>query len=126
LESIKIRDTFNVLYAKNFDPNTKEYIVHAQDVDKQELPSILIELSKKYFEELGNSVLEINTTSVKKEPKEQDIHQCKECLTLYNSEYGDVTQGVEKGVLFKDLPADYHCSLCESLKSNFTNYLEKV
>ncbi len=126
LESIKIRDTFNVLFARNFDPNTKEYIVHAQDVDKQELPLILIELSKKYFDGLGNSVLEVSTTSVKKEIKKQDIHQCKECLTLYNSEYGDVTQGIVKGVLFIDLPEDYHCSLCESPKSNFINFLEKV
>ena len=126
LESIKIRATYNVLYAKNFDPNTKEYIVLAQDVDKQELPTILIELSKKYFEELGNTVLEVNAPTAKKEVQETDIHQCSECLTLYNSEYGDVTQGIEKGVLFKDLPEDYCCSLCEAPKSNFINYLEKV
>jgi rubredoxin len=126
LESIKIRATYNVLYAKNFDPNTKEYIVLAQDVDKQELPTILIELSKKYFENLGNTVLEVNAPTAKKEIQETDIHQCSECLTLYNSEYGDVTQGIEKGVLFQNLPEDYYCSLCESPKNNFINYLEKV
>jgi rubredoxin len=126
LESIKIRATYNVLYAKNFDPNTKEYIVLAQDVDKQELPTILIELSKKYFEELGNTVLEVNTLTTKKEIQEADIYQCLECLTLYNSEYGDVTQGIEKGILFQDLPKAYCCSLCESPKSNFINYLERV
>ncbi|WP_304201387.1 rubredoxin [Flavobacterium alvei] len=126
LESIKIRDTFNVLYAKNFDPNTKDYIVLAQDVDKQELPTILIELSKKYFNELGNVVLEVNQPIVKKELQEKDIHQCSECLTLYNSEYGDAAQGIQKGVLFKDLPEDYCCSLCESPKNNFINFLEKV
>jgi rubredoxin len=126
LESIKIRDTYNVLYAKNFDPNTKEYIVLTQDVDKQELPLILIELSKKYFEELGNTKSEISITSEKKEIKEHDVHQCTECLSLYNSEYGDVTQGIEKGILFKDLPDDYHCFLCESPKNKFINFLKKV
>ncbi|MDI5948138.1 rubredoxin [Flavobacterium yafengii] len=119
LESIKIRDTYNVLYAKNFDPNTKEYIVHAQDVDKLELPTILIELSRKYFDELGNQIAEVPAKATKKETTTQDIHQCPECLTLYNSEYGDVIQGIEKGVLFKDLPEDYCCSLCESPKINF-------
>ena len=119
LESIKIRDTHNVLYAKNFDPNTKEYIVHAQDVDKLELPTILIELSRKYFDELGNQIVEVHAKATKKETTTQDIHQCPECLTLYNSEYGDVIQGIEKGVLFKDLPEDYCCSLCESPKINF-------
>lgn len=119
LESIKIRATYNVLYAKNFDPNTKEYIVHAQDVDKLELPNILIELSRKYFDELGNTVLEVSAATVKKEIIKEDVHQCTECLTLYNSEYGDVVQGIPTGVLFKDLPEDYCCSLCESPKSNF-------
>lgn len=119
LESIKIRDTYNVLYAKNFDPNTREYIVHAQDVDKLELPTILIELSKKYFEELGNSTPELSQTVAKKEKKQLDVHQCPECLTIYNSEYGDPEQGIEKGVLFKDLPSDYCCPLCENPKINF-------
>jgi len=54
------------------------------------------------------------------------LHQCQECLTVYNADYGDVTQGIEKGVLFADLPEDYHCSLCEAPKSNFINYPEKV
>jgi rubredoxin len=119
LKSIKIRDTYNVLFAKNFDPNTKEYLVHTQDIDKLELPNILIELSKKYFEELGNTVFEANTTAVKKEKKIQETHQCTECLTIYNPEFGDVIQGIEKGVLFKDLPENYCCSLCESPKTNF-------
>jgi rubredoxin len=128
LASIKIRDTYNVLYAKNFDPNNRTYIVHAQDVDKLELPTILIELSRKYFEELGNSVTEIDTnTAPKKEKKEQDVHQCQECLTVYNSEYGDIEQGIEKGTLFVDLPVDYCCSLCEAPKANFiTLNLEKL
>lgn len=67
LESIKIRDTYNVLFAKNFDPNTREYIVHSQDIDKLELPTILIELSRKYFDELGNSTSETTENKQKKE-----------------------------------------------------------
>jgi rubredoxin len=109
-----------VLYAKNFDPNSRTYIVHTQDVDKLELPTILIELSRKYFDELGNSVSEIDTTTaIKKEKKQLDVHQCQDCLTVYNCEYGDEEQGIEKGTLFKDLPVDYCCSLCEAPKLNF-------
>jgi rubredoxin len=120
LEEIKIRDTYNVLYAKNFDPNTREYIVHTQDVDKLELPSILIELSKKYFEQLGNAIAEININDTQKIKKiKEEMHQCTECLTIYNPNYGDIEQGIEKGVLFKDLPEEYCCSLCEAPKSKF-------
>jgi rubredoxin len=125
LASIKIRDTFNILFAKNFDPNTREYIVHAQDVDKLELPNILIELSKNYFEQLGNTILEISDVNTIKEKKTVLVHQCQECLTIYNPEYGDIEQNIEKGVVFEDLPFDYRCSLCETPKSSF-KVLDKV
>jgi rubredoxin len=119
LESIKIRDTYNVLFAKNFDPNTREYIVHSQDIDKLELPTILIELSRKYFDELGNSTVETTENPQKKEKTQLDIYQCLECLTLYKSEYGDESQNIPKGILFTDLPENYCCSLCDAPKSNF-------
>ncbi len=127
LESIKIRDTFNVLHAKNFDPNSREYIVHAQDVDKLELPNILIELSRKYFNLLGSTIVETttNTTAIKKENKIHDVYQCQDCLTVYNSEYGDLSQGIEKGTLFKNLPETYCCSLCEAPKNNFLALTEQ-
>ncbi len=109
------------MYAKHFDPNTREYIVHTQDIDKLELPSILIELSKKYFNELGSNTTTDNNTAatVKKENPEYDVYQCSECLTVYNPEFGDAVQNIAKGVLFEDLPDDYCCSLCEAPKSNF-------
>jgi hypothetical protein len=52
LESIK-SETPLTFYTPNVLTQTAEYIVHAQDVDKLELPTILIELSRKYFDELG-------------------------------------------------------------------------
>lgn len=119
LESIKIRPTYNVLFAKNFDPNTREYLVHTQDIDKLELPTLLIELSKLYFEELGNSVLEISSTSTKKEEIVQELHQCQNCLTIYNAAYGDESQGIAKDTLFEQLPQTYCCSLCEAPKKDF-------
>ena len=125
LESIKIRATFNVLYAKNFDPNTKEYIVHTQDVDKLELPTILIELSKKYFEELGNSILEISTNTSEKEPVIEELHQCQDCLTLYNPLFGDRSQGIQEGVHFTALPEHYCCSLCDAPKGRFKQISSK-
>ena len=120
LASIKIRDTYNVLFAKNFDPNTREYIVHSQDIDKLELPTILIELSRKYFDELGNSISETAESTPKKENPQLDIYQCQECLTLYKSEFGDESQNIPKGILFTDLPENYCCSLCEAPKTNFS------
>ena len=113
------------MYAKNFDPNTKEYIVHTQDVDKLELPTILIELSKKYFEELGNSILEISTNTSEKETVIEELHQCQDCLTLYNPLFGDRSQGIQEGVHFTALPEHYCCSLCDAPKGRFKQISSK-
>ncbi len=115
----KIRDTYNLLYAKNFDPNTREYIVHVQDIDKVELPGILMELSQMYFDQLGTEIEDVKPILKKKEEVEVEVHQCKDCLTIYNPAYGDVTQDIPSGTTFEALSDDYVCSLCEAPKSRF-------
>ncbi|MCB9426747.1 MAG: rubredoxin [Flavobacteriales bacterium] len=126
VESIIIRDTYNVLYAKHFDPNTRTYIAHVQDVDKVELPGLLMELSKKYFEELGTQIEDVKPSNKTVEKTAVKVHQCQECLTVYDATIGDDLQGVVAGTEFKDLPDDYVCSMCEAPKSSFeTKALEK-
>jgi len=117
--NFKIRDTYNLLYAKNFDPNTREYIMHVQDVDKVELPGLLMELSQLYFEQLGSEKEELAAKSLKKETIEEEVYQCRECLTIYNKSYGDITQNIAPNTAFEDLPETYECSLCEAPKSSF-------
>ncbi|WP_100612712.1 rubredoxin [Confluentibacter lentus] len=119
LEDFNIRATYNLLYAKNFDPNTRDYVMHVQDVDKEELPKLLMELSKLYFEQLGTEKDHDTLKSVSKEKVELKVYQCKDCLTIYNETYGDITQNIKPNTPFKDLPESYECSLCEAPKSNF-------
>lgn len=114
-----IRDTYNLLYAKNFDPNTREYVMHVQDVDKVELPGLLMELSQLYFEQLGTENIEEKVLEVNKDAIEEEVYQCKDCLTIYNETYGDITQNIEPFTPFESLSETYECSLCEAPKSSF-------
>ncbi|WP_396601370.1 rubredoxin [Algibacter sp. R77976] len=114
----KIRDTYNLLYAKNFDPNSREYIVHVQDVDKVELPGLLMELSQLYFEQLGTE-READVQTIVKETSEEEVYQCSDCMTVYNEVYGDITQNIQPNTPFENLPETYECSLCEAPKSSF-------
>ncbi len=120
MKGLKIRNTFNLLYAKNFDPNTQEYLVYVQEVDKEELPGLLIELSQMYFEQLGNEQTESEKAPLPKAPPiVTEAYQCKDCLTVYDPVFGDLTQGIPSGTSFEDLPESYCCSLCEAPKSSF-------
>ena len=119
LEEFQLRGSYNLLYAKNFDPNTQEYIVYVQDVDQFELPSLLIELSKMYFNQLGMENQKPEKISSSKETVAHLVYQCQDCLTVYDPEFGDISQNIAPGTAFKKLPEDYCCSLCESPKSRF-------
>ncbi|WP_066220965.1 rubredoxin [Formosa haliotis] len=119
LSEFKIRDTYNLLYAKNFDPNTREYITHVQDVDQVELPGLLMELSQLYFDQLGTERDEEKLAKSADDTVEVEVYQCQDCLTIYNEAYGDETQGILPHTAFANLPETYECSLCEGPKSNF-------
>ncbi|HEX9825975.1 MAG TPA: rubredoxin [Flavobacteriaceae bacterium] len=119
LDDIIFNNTYNLLYAKNFDPNTREYIMHVQDVDKVELPNLLMELSQLYFDQLGAEKEHVEKDRLETEKVELKVYQCKDCLTVYNMSYGDTTQNIEAGTPFDKLPEDYKCSLCEAPKSSF-------
>jgi len=119
LKDVEIRDTYNLLYAKNFDPNTREYILYAQDVDKANLSNLLMELSQLYFDELGTEKDAKNNAKALKDTVEEIVYQCTDCLTVYNHIYGDVTQDIAPNTSFENLPKTYICSLCEASKSSF-------
>jgi rubredoxin len=121
VKEFQIRPTFNVLYSKHFNPNNGEYLIYAQDVDKMELPGLLMELSKLYYDKLGENELEESSSKDKlleiDLPKE--VFQCKDCLTIYDQDLGDELNTISPGIPFEDLPDDFCCSVCESKKDVF-------
>jgi rubredoxin len=119
IKEYQVKPTYNVLYCKNFNPNTREYLIYAQNVDKMELPGLLMELSKLYFEKLGEEEAD-SDEKLNIEPKiEKEVYQCNECLTVYDSNYGDLNFNIEAGTPFKNLPSDYKCSVCEASKEAY-------
>lgn len=119
VKDFEVRPTYNVLHFLNFDPNTQKYIAYARDVDKIELPGLLMELSKKYFEQLGSNTEKKEPTSKKDARQSREVYQCQSCFTVYDDLYGDEKSAIAKGTLFKDIPEGYVCSVCESPKANF-------
>lgn len=118
-KGFEVRPMYNVLHFENFDPNTQKYISYAQDIDKLELPGLLMELSKKYFEQLGKVLSEDKNKKKKEEKKTQLIYQCQSCFTVYDKLYGDEKAGISSGTLFENLPDSYKCSVCDSIKNAF-------
>ncbi|QWX83527.1 rubredoxin [Cellulophaga sp. HaHaR_3_176] len=119
VKDFTIRPTYNVLHFKNFDPNTHIYEAYAHDVDKIELPGLLMELSKKYFEQLGHIEIKDLAPKNKTEDILRSVYQCVSCYTVYDEVYGDESAEIKAGTLFDQLPDNYCCPVCTSQKSNF-------
>ncbi|MGB8491052.1 MAG: rubredoxin [Bacteroidales bacterium] len=49
-------------------------------------------------------------------------YRCSVCGYIYNPEEGDPVSGIEPGVPFSDLPADYTCPVCGSPRDQFYLY----
>lgn len=120
IKDFVVRPTYNILFAKNFDPNNRIYIEYAQNIDQMDLPALLLELTKTYFKNLG----EVKEESISQEPAQKeiieiDVHQCSNCLTIYDPSVGDPLAGIEAGKDFEELSDSYCCALCDSDKNHF-------
>ncbi len=128
IQDFVVRPTYNVLYAKSFNPSTRKYLVYAQDVDQMDLPGLLLELTKTYFQKLGteDDDQSFSAIPVKKEVVQIEVYQCGDCQTIYDPSVGDVVAGIEAGTEFEDLPESYSCALCEAPKTSFEKMILDV
>lgn len=117
---IENSERYNILYARNFNPNNVSYQTYARGVRREVIPALLIELSKLYFRQLNpereatnkaNKVAQLNGVAAS--------YQCRNCLTVYDKKYGDPFANIPPGVSFEDLPESYTCHVCDSPKKDF-------
>lgn len=119
-------ERYNILYAKNFNPNTTQYRAYARDIKKEIVPALLIELSKLYYRQL-NPEKELN-----EKIREEKVHttassyQCSNCLSIYDKRYGDTIANIPPGVPFEQLPETYKCHVCDSPKRYFVAMREAL
>lgn len=117
---------FNILYSQDFNPNHSKYFDFAKKVEKRQLPTLLIKLSKIYFKQLAaDEPNEIKTEFEKKSSfKQVSSYQCSNCMTVYDKKYGSPDVGIKPGTPFDELPNDYICPLCSSAKTDFIPLVE--
>jgi rubredoxin len=113
-------DRYDILYARNFNPNEFSYSTYARNVRKEIIPALLIELSKLYFRQLnpekenaGRQSQEIAVNGL------VTSYQCSNCLTVYDKKYGDPASNIPPGIPFDKLPESYKCHVCDSPKKHF-------
>jgi rubredoxin len=112
--------TYNIEYAYDFNPNSNHYLEYATNLDKYELPEKLNEISKRYYARFfAQGPTHRFSKHEKQKNKYKRVHQCPDCLTVYDETYGDLLAGIKAGILFSELGENYECPVCQTPKAAF-------
>jgi rubredoxin len=98
-------------------------VYFAQGIQKVNLPEQLRRSVLLYNHQLSENTIkkledQIQESEIKKAKKIR-AYQCKTCLSVYDSRYGDELAGIPAGITFENLPKEYCCGVCEGEKANF-------
>ncbi|CAG5069914.1 hypothetical protein DYBT9623_02653 [Dyadobacter sp. CECT 9623] len=111
---------YDIYYTENFNPNSRRLLLFEKGLYKMQLAVQLERLCRRF----NNKRLKEEMQIAPSEPEEVDtftptryIHQCPDCLTVYDENFGDPVQNIPAGTSFDQLPQDYCCSMCGTGKS---------
>lgn len=114
---------YDLYYTENFNPNSRTQVLFEKGLFKIHLPAQLERLCRRFNNLRSKDTLK----TMLSEPDEakmavktaKTVHQCPDCLTIYDPEFGDILGDIPPGTAFEALPAAYCCPTCDSGKAIF-------
>ncbi len=113
-------DKFEIVHTRDFNHNTREFVVYKQGVAKADLSGHLIALCDAFYE-LQSTVRQAPVTIIKEDTEpvsQKHVYQCINCFTIYDETYGDEQGGILPGTPFAALNS-YECPTCGTGKDDF-------
>ena len=127
----KALDRYDILYTKDFKPNSKEVLLFRKDIEKENLGVYLVSLCKYFYEQQSQEdsilhhIYRDEQAVIQEQVKDTTtIYQCKHCLTVYDGVFGDESNNVPPNTSFEELTNTYECPVCNAPKEDF-KLLEK-
>ena len=119
---IKLLKVYDILCAKDFNPNERTEEIFSSGNPKIVLPEQLRRSVLKYYNYRAGINKKAATAVAIVKPvvkAEEYVYQCNSCQTVYDVVIGEPTNGIPAGSLFEKLPPDYVCPVCEAGKEGF-------
>ncbi|TLV02711.1 rubredoxin [Dyadobacter luticola] len=114
-------NVYDLYHTENFNPNSRTHILFQKGLFGIHLGWQLERLCRRFNNlralENGRSLLTENIETPTATQIVKLVHQCPDCLTIYDPEYGNPGQDVSPGTAFKELPEHYCCGTCDNEKS---------
>jgi rubredoxin len=121
---VKLFKVYDILCAKDFNPNERTEEIFSSGNPKVVLPEQLRRSVLKYYNYRAGinkkaTVPVMPAKAVKEKIIEEYVYQCSNCQTIYDEVAGDPENGIPAGTPFEQLTAAYTCPLCDAEKESF-------
>ena len=121
---IKLLKVYDILCAKDFNPNERTEEIFSSGNPKIVLAEQLRRSVLKFYNYRAAIIKKAAVAVTSPKPaKEKNIeayvYQCSNCQSVYSTVTGEPDKGIVAGTLFEKLPADYICPVCKAGKENF-------
>jgi rubredoxin len=124
LGRIKLIPVYDILRAKDFNPNERTDEIFSTGNPRAILPEQLRRVIYKFYEfrrmaRVDNKAIKqinkVNKTAIEL----GNLYQCQKCFTIYNEETGEPESNILPQTPFVNLPKAYCCTVCEGNKDQF-------
>jgi rubredoxin len=121
---IKLFKVYDILCAKDFNPNERTAEVFSSGNPKIVLPEQLRRSILKFYDyraDLTKAKISVAgpVNQIKQKTVEEYLYQCSNCHTVYDAITGYPEEGIPAGTLFEKLTLNYICPLCDAGKDSF-------
>jgi rubredoxin len=124
LPGFKLFRVYDLLYAKDFNPNERTGEIFSKGNPKIFLQEQLRRSILAYYK---HRLILNKSNAVKNTPKKEAIakkdllyyYQCTRCFTVYDEMAGETVNHIPAGTRFENLPFAYSCQICETGKKDF-------
>lgn len=122
---LKSMDRFDILYKKDFNPNSTDLVLHRKGVKKDQIGTYLVSLCKHFYEQgsddllLSNDGTSLANHDLSTSIQSAIVYQCPHCLSVYDGQGVSAENDSTSPISFTELPDTYKCPLCEADKDEF-------
>jgi rubredoxin len=115
-------DKYEIMRTRDFNPNSKDFLLYQQEVPEAELFGCLMLLCNEFYDRRDNvhqqPLHDFASGDQEPDANLKIVFRCKECFTQYDQEFGDQFSGILPGIPFESLDY-YRCPTCDAGKENF-------
>ena len=112
---------YDLYFTENFNPNSRTQIPFEKGLFKIHLAGQLERLCRRFNNRRFHHQRNVIKTEIEEQKTPQNlistVHQCPNCFTVYDPDFGDLFKNIPVGTSFANLPQDYSCPICDTEKS---------